>query len=79
MIYKWGVFSSQVPITESLPLRIAMIYEFEKNKDCKFEEKMNFYLVLLGAASKTVPAEPALDGCIGCAIWLVILKGLDGY
>ena len=28
--------------------------------------------------SKTVPAEPALDCRIGCAFWLVILKGLDG-
>ena len=25
-----------------------------------------------------MPAEPALDGRIGCAVWLVILKGLDG-
>ena len=24
-----------------------------------------------------MPAEPALDGRIGCAVWLVILKGLD--
>ena len=41
----------QVPITESIPLRIATImsmmkYEFEKYKDCKFEEKINFHLVL---------------------------------
>ena len=25
-----------------------------------------------------MPAEPALDGRFGCAVWLVILKGLDG-
>ena len=37
----------------------------------------NFYLVLSELPAKTVPVELALDGYVGCAVWLVILKGID--
>ena len=43
---------SQVPRTESIPLRIATMmskikYEIKQYEDLKFEERINFHLVLL--------------------------------
>ena len=57
---------SQVPITESIPLQIATImsmmkYEFEQYKDCKFEEKINFHLVLSELPAKQwQPSRPQM-------------------
>ena len=57
-------YVAEVPITESIPLQIATImnmkkYEFEKYKDCKFEEKVNFHLVLSELPAKQCrPSRP---------------------
>ena len=40
---------------------------------------INFHLILLELPVKyIIPADPALEGYIGNAVWLVTLKGQDG-
>ena len=73
-----------MPRTKSIPLRIATMmrmieYEIKQYKNYKFEEKLNFYLVLseLHTSQMALPIQPSKAGWAG-TVSLVTLKGLDG-